>query len=366
MKIVFYNLTTTTKTGGIETFNWEMAKALKKRGHEVHLFGGKGDVIENRKAHLKIFLFPYLKRDKIPFLGSRLKKFIERVTFGFYAIKSLIKNKYDYIYLSKPYDIPVALIASKFSKSKIIYGSGGTEFFPGYKYLVKKLDYFFACSNFNANQIEKYCGIRPKVLYNGINTDLFKPLQTDILLKRDLSIREDEKIVITVSRLIGLKGIQYAIQAVDKIVKSGYKIKYLIIGEGEYGTKLKKIVKELKADSYIKFLGQKHNYELPKYYSISDIAIFPTIADEAFGISIAEAMACGVPVISTDVGGIPEVTNNYGILVQPKSVNALVKAMEMLLKDSNKRKYISMQARDWIEKQFSWDKIAEKLEKYIL
>ncbi len=366
MKILIYNLTTTIKHGGVETFTWEIAKALVNRGHTVYIFGGKPK--ENfqfpKIDNVIVKTFPFISRENFRFVGSRLRKFIERISFFFFAFPTLLKTQYDYIYIHKSFDLPMALFLKKVKKIKVIFSSHGTEFFPGYKYFVKKVDHFFACSNFNAEQVFNYCGIRPKVLYNGVNTELFRPLPADTDLKKMLHINDEEKVIINVCRLVGWKGLNYSIKAFAELVNKGYKCKYLIIGDGEKKKELQETVKNLKLKEKVIFLGKIPNQELPRYYSISDIAVFPSIADETFGISIAEAMACGVPVISTTVGGIPEVVcKNCGFLVSPKDYKALAEKIEFLIINEEIRKKFGINARKITEKNFKWDVIIEKFEK---
>lgn len=366
MKIALYNLTTTTRLGGIETFNWEMARALSKKNYSVHIYGGKGEIIRDVPDGLLVYTYPYVKREVIPDLGSRFKKFAERLSFGLFSLKDLISRKYDYIYVSKPFDIPVALSVSSFSKSKVIFGSGGTEFFPGYAYLVKKVDHFFACSAFNAGQIEQYCGIRPSVLPNGVNTDLFRPATPDSELRKRLHIDASEKVIISVCRLVGWKGLQYSIKSCARLIKKGYRLKYLIIGEGEERENLGCLAKELGIADNIMFLGGIKNSELPKHYSVADIAVFPSIADETFGISAAEAMACSVPVISTNVGGISEVVSEgSGLLIPPRDENSLEKTIEKLVVDGSFGRKMGLRGREWVIEKFSWDNIADTFERYI-
>jgi glycosyltransferase involved in cell wall biosynthesis len=226
------------------------------------------------------------------------------------------------------------------------------------------LDYFFSCSNFNASQIEKYCGIKPIVLPNGIDIETFKPLEPELELKNHLGIT-DEKVIISVCRLVGWKGLQYSIKAVNKLIIEGYKLKYLIIGDGEYRKNLENLVNELKINDNIIFLGSKNNFELPKYYSISDIAIFPSIANETFGISIAEAMACGVPLISTTVGGIPEVVGDVGFLVPPCDEDAIKDKIKLLINDSEIKREIGIKGRERILKNFSWDIVTKKFQELL-
>jgi glycosyltransferase involved in cell wall biosynthesis len=363
VKIALYNLTTTTQAGGIETFNREMARALAKKGHTVHIYGGKSPVPYDTPPGVTTYLYPYIRRERVPNLGSRFIKLVERLSFGVMAFRDLIRRQYDYLYVSKPFDIPVALLASRYLKAKVIFGSGGTEFFPGYGYLVKKVEHFFACSGFNASQIEQYCGVRPEILPNGVNTELFRPMDPDGELLQRLHIRGTENVIVSACRLVGWKGIQYAIRAAARLIREGYGIKYVIIGDGKYRSELAALAKTLGVENSVFFLGTVMNSELPRYYSIAGAAVFPSVGIEAFGIAIAEAMACGVPTISTGVGGIPEVVaEGTGLLVPPRDEAALSEAMKTLISDAALREAMSAGGRRRIVERFSWDVIVEMFE----
>ncbi len=366
MKIALYNLTTTTKLGGIETFNWEMARALERKGHCVHIYGGRNAHVRDDLYNVPIYTYPYIKRSFIPNFGSRFRKFMERFSFGVSALRDISIRGYDYIYVSKPYDVPLTLLAAVLSQAKVIYGSGGTEFFPGYAYLMKKVDYFFACSHFNALQIERYCGIRPQVLPNGVNTDVFKPLPIDSDVRQELAVADGQLVIISACRLVGWKGLQYAIKAVARLLRKGYSVKYYIIGDGEYKETLHTLVKDLAVEKSVIFLGNMPNAVLPRYYSLATVALFPSIANETFGISIAEAMACGVPVISTTVGGIPEVLGEgSGLLVSPENDHDLAAALEKLITDEKLRKKLGDAGRQRVSENFNWDKVVDRFERYL-
>jgi glycosyltransferase involved in cell wall biosynthesis len=364
VKIAFYNLTTTTKSGGIETFNREMAKALSKRGHIIHIYGGKSDFV-SEDAGVPVYTYPFIRRELFPNFGTRFRRFMERLSFAFFALRDLIGRDYDYIYLIKPYDIPAALALSVFSKTKIIFGSSGTEFFCGYRHLAKRVDHFFACSEFNAAQIERYCGIRPAVLYNGVDTNLFRPMDPDGELQRTLKLSNHDKVVITVGRLVGLKGIKFAIMAVETLLKKGHALKYIIIGDGEERISLEELVNTLRLKEHVFFLGNIPNSLLPKYYSLAGQAVFASIAEEAFGISVVEAMACGVPTVSTMVGAIPEVVGDAGLLVPPGDVDAIASSMEVLISNSDLRTDLAIRGKKRIEDKFTWNLIAEDFERLV-
>jgi glycosyltransferase involved in cell wall biosynthesis len=366
MKIALYNLTTTTKSGGIETFNWELAKVLAKRGHAVDIYGGKSSFVYESPPGIRVFTYPFVRRERFPNFGTRFRRFMERLSFGFFSLRDLIGGNYDYLYLIKPYDIPVAMFASARSKVQVIFGSSGTEFFPGYKQLVRKVHYFFACSEFNASQIERYCGIRPVVLPNGIDTELFRPLDPDEGLKHTLKVSERDVTIMTVGRLVGLKGIKYAIMAVGKLIKKGYALKYFVIGEGQERDNLQRLIESAQLKEHVFLLGNIPNNVLPRYYSLAKIAVFPGIAEEAFGISVAEAMACGVPSVCTAVGAIPEVAGDAGLLVTAGDDDALADALGRIISDDALRRQLGASGRKRIEENFSWNSIIETFEGHIL
>lgn len=366
MKIALYNLTTTVRTGGVETHNWEMARALSKRGHTVHIYGGRGNIQWSMPDEVLIFKFPYLARERLRFIGSRARKLVERISFSLFAFKTLIGNRYDVIYISKSFDMPVAILASRLSGAKTVFTSGGTEFFPLYKFFIKKMDFVFSVSQFNACQIEQYAGIRPKILPNGINTELFAPMLKNPEILKKLQLDESSLKLITASRLVGWKGIQHAIEAVLKLIKKGYKLKYLIAGDGEYKIELQNLVKKFGLEQEVLFLGIIPNHELPSYYALCDIALFPSVSHETFGISVGEALSCGVPVIATNVGGIPEVVSEEcAFLVSPCNADEIAEKIDFLYKNRELIKAMGEKGRKWILENFAWDKIAERFERLV-
>jgi glycosyltransferase involved in cell wall biosynthesis len=96
---------------------------------------------------------------------------------------------------------------------------------------------------------------------------------------------------------------------------------------------------------------------------LADLAVFPSLADETFGVAICEAMACGRAVISTRVGGIPELVNEgeSGILVEPKNWQELGEEMARLLSDPHRRFRLGETALDRVKKSFTWEKVARRL-----
>lgn len=113
----------------------------------------------------------------------------------------------------------------------------------------------------------------------------------------------------------------------------------------------------------IRFLDFVPNNELPRYYSIADIGIYPSIGDEAFGISIAEAMACGKPVIASYIGGIPEVVGtegSCGFLTVPLQHEEIAEKIIFLAKHPEIKLAMGKRARQRITGNFTWKKSADR------
>ncbi len=111
------------------------------------------------------------------------------------------------------------------------------------------------------------------------------------------------------------------------------------------------------------FLDFIFHDDLPRYYSIADAGIYPSIGDEAFGISIAEAMACGKPVIGSYIGGIPEVIGNEGncgFLIPPRNSKEIAEKMALLSEDENMMLSIGRNARERITQNFTWKRSVDR------
>jgi glycosyltransferase involved in cell wall biosynthesis len=160
--------------------------------------------------------------------------------------------------------------------------------------------------------------------------------------------------------LLPQKGVKYLISAVRDIEDD---FKAVIVGRGPCYKELKSLVKKFGLEKRVELVTDPLTEErLIEYYSASDFFILPSLW-EPFGIVLIESMACGCPVIATNVGGIPEiVTSDCGILVSPRSPKEIAIAANKLIGDKNLRRRLSKNARERVEKYFDFDLIAEKVE----
>ncbi len=200
-----------------------------------------------------------------------------------------------------------------------------------------------------------YSRERTEIIFNGVDTKKFKKIKTD--LKDEFGC---EFLSTTVCRLVPQKGVEYLIKAVKKIKRD---FKAVVIGRGPELESLKALANKSEVEKRVIFVSHPIPMrKLIEYYSASDFSILPSLW-EPFGIVLLEAMACENPIISTKVGGIPEVVSDCGLLVEPRSPEQIAEATNKLIDDEKLRKRLSKKARERSEKIFDFNIIAKKVER---
>jgi glycosyltransferase involved in cell wall biosynthesis len=165
-------------------------------------------------------------------------------------------------------------------------------------------------------------------------------------------------------RLVGWKGLHIAVAAMAEPALRETPARLLIIGNGPERERLRQQADTLGLGGRIHFHDPVPHDQLPALYGATDVGVFPSIGDEAFGITIAEAMSCGKPVVASYVGGIPEVVGNEGntgLLVGPADPKALARAMRELVLDPARRAAMGNAARSRIERDFTWQASAKRI-----
>lgn len=177
--------------------------------------------------------------------------------------------------------------------------------------------------------------------------------------------------ILFVGRLIEKKGVEYLIKAIPYI-SAWNECKLIIVGKGFEEDKLKKLVIDLDLENNVKFIGKVSRNKITKYFKSSDIFILPSIVDskgevETLGVVLIEAMAMGIPVIGSDIGGIPDVIDDSinGFLVEPKSITDIADKVIKLLSDKKLRNKFIKNAKKKVKEKFDWNNIALDIENVI-
>jgi glycosyltransferase involved in cell wall biosynthesis len=189
-----------------------------------------------------------------------------------------------------------------------------------------------------------------RVVPNGINTDYFYLLPQIKRLPHHL--------LTTNSADTPLKGLRYLLEAVT-IIRKSRPIHLTVIGEPKKDGVVEQLVKDWKLAENVHFTGRIGYGEFARYYAEATLAVIPSLY-EGFGMPAGEAMACGIPVISTTGGALPEVVGDAGVLVPPGDASALVGAIEDLLDHPQKREELGRAGLRRVVNSLTWEHAAKK------
>lgn len=210
---------------------------------------------------------------------------------------------------------------------------------------------------------ETYDLVKPnkKILpvYNFIDERVYHKIPT-CHLKEEYKINAHEKVVIHVSNFRSVKRVPDVVKAFAKIVGQ-IPAKLLLVGDGPEFSKVSQLVEKLEIQDHVLFLGKQDNLE--ELYSISDLMLLLS-EKESFGLVALEAMACGVPCIGTNIGGIPEVIQDgvNGFLCDLGDIEQVAGKAVQLLKDEERHRQFSQQSIQIVNEQFRAEKIVEQYE----
>ncbi|WP_048048280.1 glycosyltransferase family 4 protein [Methanosarcina mazei] len=222
------------------------------------------------------------------------------------------------------------------------------------KIALKNADCVIAVSDWVKQNIDNIIGCNTKTVYipNGINYEKYEPLPQKQNIKNPS--------ILTVGRLVKLKGMDLLIKALPNIKELIPNIHLYIAGEGVQCEKLKSLAVRLNVQENITFLGFVSEDKIIKMLSSVDIFVTSS-RSETFGIVVLEALAAGTPVIASNVGGIPQLLNNgeYGLLVEPENPEDLSSAVIKLIKDPVLMGELSKKGRLRAQ-EYSWNEITKK------
>ncbi len=232
-----------------------------------------------------------------------------------------------------------------------------------YVQIFKKANYIHALSTFLANYAKQMGATCPtEVVPNGVNYKFFseRPTQSQIkALQHELGIDPFDTVLITTSRLVAKNGVA---DIIDSLAHVPEHVKLLILGTGPLENMLKEKTDLLGLTDRIKFAGFIPHREMPIYLHASNIFIRPSLS-EGFGVSFIEAMAAGLPVIATPVGGIPDFLNDgrTGLFCNAGDPQSIAEKVELLMGNKALCESIVENARSMVREKYDWDLIAEQM-----
>ncbi len=323
-----------------------------------------------------------IHRIGVPWYGNPKSPFFYAVKY-FYMPLALIaalrlhkKNKYDATWsIMANYASAPALFFKWFHKKVpfILTLQEGDPFehirkrvhitYPFFKKLFGIADHIQAISTYLADWAKSMGATCPiDVVPNAVDYEKFAQAispERRKEIRSSVGVADNEVLLVTASRLVKKNAVDVII---DSLVSLNPIYKLLVLGSGEDEKKLKEQVTRLKLDGRVIFKGFVPHLELPAYLQSSDIFIRPS-RSEGLGNSFLEAMAAGIPVIATRVGGIPDflIDGETGLFCEVDHPRSITQKVEKLSKDKESREYIIKRAREMVKEKYGWDRVAGEM-----
>lgn len=298
----------------------------------------------------------------LPWLGANLARKLHRVKKYdlIWAIMASFGGLAALFFKKKNLKTPYLLTLQEGDTPEHIY-SRAKWLGPYYKKMFTQADFITAISRYLKDfGLEQGATAPIAIVPNGVNVEKFNLPAGGQKLKSELNIKDSEKIIITVSRLVKKNGVGDIIEAMRYLPVN---VKLLIIGTGELELNLKSQISNLKLADRVIMLGEIKNEEVPGYLSVADVFIRPSLS-EGQGIAFLEAMAAGLPVIATPVGGIVDFLRDgeTGLFCEARNPKSIALKIEILSENKELTDAIKINARELVIKNYNWDLIAKKME----
>lgn len=396
MKILFVaDVSTANVIGGAERVLFEQSSGLAQKGHRVHVLTRLLPVHEEgsetignvqewrysdglRKNNLRCIINTYLNCKRLfEFLHEKYNFDIINFHQPFSAIgvnHSPFSNNIAKIYTC--HSLSFEEFASRNSKAGGFFKKAADSLHIQIRKRIErnalgKSIKIIALSNFTKHKLHNQYHI-PKnkinVIPGGVDLAKFKPFDNKKIIRQQLKLPTNKIVLLTVRNLVQRMGIENLIIAIKTIIEKSREIHLVIGGEGHLHDKLTALTRALGIAESVSFTGFIPEDQLPFYYQMADLFVLPTLELEGFGLVTLEAMASGLPVVGTPIGGTKEILNNFDsqFLFEGSDPDAIAKllAEKYRLIEENPQlwKKIGNQCRQFVEINYSWEKNLDSLE----
>jgi len=361
--------------GGIEKVSYEQSKRLTESGYEIDVLTSK---IKGQNEHpakgIRVFAYPSLKlaeRFGVPYpilTVQAYKKFAKVIK------KCDLVHAHGHVYMSS---YLAGKIAKKYKKPFIVTQHNTFIDYKSWlntlehlndltigKSVLKHADRILTVSKETMKYVLRLGADKTKtsVMYNGVDTNCFHPVKKGESRKK-LGLPKKRKIIFSARRLVYKNGIDTLIESAHLVARNNPDILFVVAGKGPSRKLIEDSIKELGIENNIKLTGFVPDELLPVYYNAADYFVLPSASGEGLPLVLFEAMACGLPVIATTVGGTPEIINHMknGVLVPPRNPEAMAEALSKLLAEEKLGPTIGEEAKKNVEDRFTWEENLRQL-----
>lgn len=353
--------------GGSGVLATELGKLLAERGHEIHFITSSMPFRLN-KMYPNIFfhevdvnqysVFQYPPYDIA--LASKIAEVVKEQKLNVMHVHYAIPHAVCAALARSMSDVDFGIVTTLHGTDITVLGQDASMTRP-IKYGIEASDIVTAVSTALKEQTyELIATDKPiETVYNFVDERVYTPQHIDGL-KAQFGIDDDDKVLIHVSNFRKIKNVDHIVDTFFR-VRAQQKAKLLLVGDGPEMNRIMKLVKASAYKEDVLFLGRQDN--LAELYSISDVMLLLS-SKESFGLVLLEAMACGVPGIGTNVGGIPEVIEHAktGYIVDEGDVEAAAENVLTLLHDEALLQSFKEAAKEAVAARFSSSSIVAQYE----
>lgn len=360
--------------GGASIAASNLAIEMKKRNHEIKIFTTSANFFDSIERDGNLSVHRY---------ATNIRILTSNISAGMFW-KTLQHNT-DLVHVH--FDIPpgplAGLVYAKKKKVPLIvtYHGDWIDSYGGYirkvgvglhnRFVVDKLlslaDIIISpsqCYIEESKFLNKYSG-KVVVIPNGIELKSFVSNYKKDECRKILGLPYDKKLILFFGNLSPYKGPDILLRALPKIINKVPDVELIIAGRGVMLNQLKVLSRDLGIEAKVHFLGFIKDTKKTLVYQASDLFVLPSVMNtESFGIVNLEAMACGIPIIASRIGGIPDVVKDgiCGLLVEPNDPNGLSEGIIKILNDAELRERLGKTGKNQV-KLYSWDKIAKETDR---
>ena len=358
--------------GGSGVVATELGRALAARGHEIHFIAYSlpfrlSKVTENIYFH-EVSVNRYPLFDFPPYALSLTSKMVDVAKYE--ALDLL------HVHYAIPHATSAVLardILEKESRSlPVVTTLHGTDitivgqdasYSPVVTYSINASDGVTAVSEFLRQETYDAFDVEApiKVIPNFIDTEHFRRLEKGHF--RSAICAPKQKVVVHVSNFRRVKNVSHVVEVFHRILQEGLSAKLLLVGDGPDRSNVEQLTRDLGIQEAVRFLGKQDPVQ--EILSIADLFLL-TSGSESFGLAPLEAMACGVPVVCSDVGGLPELVqgSEAGYLCPLGDMDAFSKACMKILTDDSLHRKMARHARDYVVRHYDTHRIVVQYEEY--
>ena len=353
--------------GGSGVIATELGKMLAERGHEIHFITSSVPFRLN-KVYSNVYfhevevnnysVFQYPPYDIA--LASKMADVIVEEQLDVLHVHYAIPHAVCAVLAREMCGRDIGIITTLHGTDISVLAQDSTMA-QAIKYGINKSDIVTTVSN--ALKIETYERIDTKkpieTIYNFVDETEFYKREVEHL-KRQYGIAPDERVIIHVSNFRQIKNIPHVVESFMKI-RDEIPAKLLLVGDGPEKHRVQDLVKEYPYKNDVLFLGKQEN--IAELFSLSDLKLLLS-SKESFGLVLLEAMACGVPGIGTNIGGIPEVIKHgeNGFIVELGDTDAVARYALQMFEDEQRYQQFSFNALRAVRTKFLSDKVIKQYE----